>query len=47
MALSHQNDYEEITRLVSQKISQLLNTELVLLMMVNPKTHQTVKTIHR
>jgi len=45
--LSQQNEFKEILRVVSQKTANLLHAELVLILMVNPRTHQTVKTIHR
>jgi transcriptional regulator with GAF, ATPase, and Fis domain len=47
LVLGQQFDYSEMIRLVSQKTSQLLNAELVLVMMINPRTHQTVKTIRK
>ena len=43
--LSRQDDYNEILRLVTQKTSDLLQGDLTLIMMINPKTHQTLKTI--
>jgi len=43
--LSHQNDFEEILRLVTQKASNLFNSDLALIMMINPRTHDTIKTL--
>lgn len=40
------NDYPEILRFVSQKSADLLNAETALILMVNPRTQQTVKTIY-
>jgi Nif-specific regulatory protein len=43
--LGEQNEFEEILRLISQKTSHLLQAELTLIMMINPKTRQTIKTV--
>ena len=43
--LGQQNDYQEILRLISQKASSLLDAQNAILMMINPRTRQTVKTI--
>ena len=43
--LGQQDDYEEILRLITQKTSDLLRADLTLIMMINPRTHQTMKTI--
>ena len=45
--LSQQNETAEICRLVSQKAIDLLNAEIALLLLVNPRTRQTVKTIYK
>jgi hypothetical protein len=45
--LGQQNDYQEILRLVSQKASGLLDAQNAILMMINPRTRQTVKTIFK
>jgi len=45
--LGRQNDYQEILRLVSQKASSLLDSQNAILMMINPTTRQTVKTIFK
>lgn len=45
--LEQQNDYEEVLRLVTQKASNLMRAEVVLIMMINPQTRQTVKTVYK
>lgn len=45
--LGRQNDYQEILRLVSQKASGLLDAQNAILMMINPRTRQTVKTVFK
>lgn len=45
--LSQQNAFEEILRLVAQKAATLLHAQTALIMMVNPQTRQTVKTVVR
>ncbi len=45
--LGRQNDYQEILRLVSQKTSSLMDVQNAILMMINPRTRQTVKTIFK
>jgi Nif-specific regulatory protein len=44
--LGKQSDYEEVLRLIVEKASQLVNSNSVLVMMINPKTRDTVKTIY-
>jgi transcriptional regulator with GAF, ATPase, and Fis domain len=44
--LSQQSEYEEVLRLVVEKSLQLVNSDSALIMMVNPKTRDTVKTIY-
>lgn len=44
--LSQQSDYEEVLRLIVEKASGLLNSDSALIMMINPKTRTTVKTIY-
>ena len=44
-SLSQQNNFHEILRLVSRRAAQLLNAEIALIMMLNPRTQKTVKTI--
>jgi transcriptional regulator with GAF, ATPase, and Fis domain len=46
-ALSQQNQFEEILRLVAQRTAALLQAQTALIMMVNPQTRQTVKTVIR
>jgi len=46
-ALSQQNHFEEILRLVAQRTAALLHGQTALIMMVNPQTRQTVKTVVR
>jgi transcriptional regulator with GAF, ATPase, and Fis domain len=46
-ALSQQNDFREMTRLVVQNCIALLDAELALIVMVNPRTRDTIKTIMR
>jgi len=44
--LGQQSDYEEVLRLVVEKASGLLNSDAALIMMINPKTRNTIKTIY-
>jgi transcriptional regulator with GAF, ATPase, and Fis domain len=46
LILGQQNDFQEILRLVTQKASVLVNGEMALIMMLNPRTQKTVKTIY-
>ncbi len=43
--LGRQNDFQEILRLVAQKAASLLQAETASIMMINPQTRHTVKTI--
>lgn len=45
--LSQQNDLDEIFRVVAQKTTSLLNAEIALILMVNPSTKRTVKTMFK
>lgn len=45
--LARQSDFQEVLRLVTQKASVLLNAETALILMVNPSTRETVKTLYR
>lgn len=45
--LGQQTDFEEILRLVANKTTQFLNADLALILMVNPDTRETVKTIFK
>ena len=43
--LCHQNNFDEILRLITQKAANLLDAQIALIMMINPRTHQTLKTV--
>lgn len=43
--LGCQSDYEEVLRLIVEKASKLVNSDSALVMMINPKTRSTIKTI--
>jgi Nif-specific regulatory protein len=45
--LEQQSNFEEVLRLVTQKASSMMKAEVVLIMMINPQTHQTVKTVYK
>jgi len=45
--LGQQSDFHEILRVVANKAASLLNAETALIMMINPLTGQTVKTVIR
>lgn len=45
--LSTQNDYQEILRLTTQHTTHLLEAEVAAILMANPRSMQTIKTIHR
>ena len=45
--LAQQNDFQEILRLVTQKAADLMHAEMALIMMINPQTRQTVKTVYK
>lgn len=44
--LGQQNDYGEVLRLAVEKASQLITSDSTLIMMINPKTRDTIKTIY-
>jgi transcriptional regulator with GAF, ATPase, and Fis domain len=44
--LGRQSDFEEVLRLVVEKASGLVNADSALIMMINPNTRNTVKTIY-
>lgn len=44
--LGKQSDYAEVLRLIVEKASALVNSDIALLMMINPKTRHTVKTVY-
>ncbi len=43
--LNNQNDFDEMLRLVTQKAIDFLEADVALIMMLNPITHQTIKTV--
>ncbi|NOY58285.1 MAG: sigma-54-dependent Fis family transcriptional regulator [Calditrichaeota bacterium] len=43
--LGQQNDFQEILRLLSSKSSTLFKAKNVTILMVNPQTHETIKTV--
>ena len=43
--LSRQTDYQEIVRLIANKSSQLFSADTALILMLNPDTRETIKTI--
>ena len=43
--LGQQTDFQEVLRLVAHKAAQLLKADLALILMLNPDTRETVKTI--
>jgi two-component system NtrC family response regulator len=43
--LSIQDDFEEMLRLVTRTVAELLQAEKTLIMMINPRTGETIKTI--
>lgn len=45
--LAQQSDYEQVLRLVVQKASSLMNADDALIMMINPQTRQTIKTLYK
>ena len=45
--LDRQSDFQEILRLVTQKATALMNARNVLVMMVNPVTRETIKTLYQ
>jgi Nif-specific regulatory protein len=45
--LAQQSDFQEVLRLVTQKASSLLRAEVALIMMINPRTRETIKTIYK
>jgi transcriptional regulator with GAF, ATPase, and Fis domain len=44
--LGQQSDYDEVLRLVVKKASGLARSDVALIMMVNPKTRNTIKTLY-
>ncbi|MGW8314573.1 MAG: GAF domain-containing protein [Bacteroidales bacterium] len=45
--LSRQSDFQEILRLVTQRAKALYGAQSALIMMVNPTTGETIKTVYR
>jgi len=45
--LGQQSDFQEILRLVTQKAADLMHAEMALIMLINPQTHQTIKTVYK
>jgi Nif-specific regulatory protein len=45
--LGEQTEFHEVLRLVTQKAADLTNTEMALIMMINPQTRQTIKTVYK
>jgi GAF domain-containing protein len=45
--LGQQSDFQEIVRLVAQKAVQFFKADLALILMLNPDTRRTVKTIFK
>ena len=45
--LAKQNDYQETLRLVAENASSLMKAETTLIMMINPRTRETVKTLYK
>jgi len=45
--LNQQTSIDEVFRLITQQSSDLLNADISLIMMLNPRTHQTIKTIFK
>ncbi len=45
--LSYQTDFNEVLRLVAHQSTQFLRADLALILMVNPDTRETVKTVMR
>jgi len=43
--LSHQTDFQEVLRLVAHKSAQFLKADLALILMINPDTRETIKTV--
>jgi transcriptional regulator with GAF, ATPase, and Fis domain len=43
--LCHQNNFDEVLRLITQKAVSLLNAQIASIIMINPRTYQTMKTI--
>lgn len=47
LVLNHQTDFDEVLRLVAHKTTDLLHAESTFILMINPRTQETVKTVIR
>lgn len=47
VTLGEQTDYNEILRLISTKAAMLFDAAIASIMMVNPRTNETIKTIYK
>ncbi|NQT24949.1 sigma-54-dependent Fis family transcriptional regulator [candidate division KSB1 bacterium] len=45
--LAQQNDFQEILRLTTKKAADMMKAESASILMINPQTRHTIKTIHR
>lgn len=45
--LSHQNNFQEILRLVSDRALEIFKADFASVVMINPRTQKTVKTVIR
>jgi transcriptional regulator with GAF, ATPase, and Fis domain len=45
--LGQQSDFQEILRLITQKAAVMFRSEFALIMMLNPQTRQTIKTVYK
>ncbi|UCE08027.1 MAG: sigma-54-dependent Fis family transcriptional regulator, partial [bacterium] len=45
--LGEQSEFQEVLRLVSQKAADLMHAEMALIMIINPQTRQTIKTVYK
>ena len=44
VTLCQQTDFQEILRLISAKASMLFDASIASIMMINPRTNETIKT---
>jgi len=45
--LSHQTDFDEVVRMVASHSAKLLHADLAIILMINPDTRDTIKTIFK
>jgi len=45
--LGEQTEFQEVLRLVTQKAADFMHAEMALIMMINPQTRQTIKTVYK